>query len=88
MIKNIIIAILSLSLIVSLYYNINQEIPEEKFKTYSIVNTGNGVFKINHETGQTSIFLNSLFIELRDVSRNEVNNMSNNSPNQLLFQVR
>jgi hypothetical protein len=75
-------------LIVSLHYNINREIPEEKFQTYSVINTEKGVFKINHETGQTSIFLNSLFIELRDVSRDEVNNMSNSSPNQLLFQVR
>ena len=59
--------------------------PEEKFHTYSIVSNATGVFKINHETGQVYYFVSSLFVELKTVEKDELDDiLKTNKPNSLL----
>ena len=89
MIKNIIIAILIISLICLVLYKKDKSdiTPIKPLNTYSIVNSDKGVFKINHTTGQVYYFINSIFVELKTFDRDELDNLvSQSKPNSLLNQ--
>lgn len=83
MVKNFIIVILIALLTYSLCQS--KELPEQKFHTYSLVSNERGIFKVNHETGQVYYFVKSLFIELKTVEVDELDNLLNTGkPNSLL----